>query len=309
MNHLCPENKAAARMTLSFDGNGWDLGGTIQNVVQNNVCVSRVEWDRASTSLDCNDAECRLKEAYKFQGINIKKQQTTTRTGNTDTLFDVEFGRMAPLDSVPTTLRTRQFPSDNLDPKPVRYDRTTRDSGLCGGRQAEPGVLHCVQSKSGGDWIGYKWFRFVDQPGLQQLNLPEEEKNYMQARITRLHAALNAKAPLNHWLKPPVGVPPLVEIDEALLVQPPNHFREGYVPVVVYQAMTKPPGGGCNQDVVDCVDAPTGFYIKTRTYNCDWAKSRVSRCYMPIYDGSTGIATGQQVRDVCPKTCNKCYIR
>mmetsp|Transcript_15911 Transcript_15911/g.24221 ORF Transcript_15911/g.24221 Transcript_15911/m.24221 type:complete len:176 (+) Transcript_15911:83-610(+) len=91
MNHLCPENKAAARMTLSFDGNGWDLGGTIQNVVQNNVCVSRVEWDRASTSLDCNDAECRLKEAYKFQGINIKKQQTTTRNNNNKKTIHHEF--------------------------------------------------------------------------------------------------------------------------------------------------------------------------------------------------------------------------
>ena len=88
---------------------------------------------------------------------------------------------------------------------PLSYDATDSLSGSSssyGTCFSLPGPadvgMQCVLT-SGGTWVGYRWYRFVDQPGLQRLGLSAAQQTYMQGRIERLHAALAASSPLNRW--------------------------------------------------------------------------------------------------------------
>ena len=121
------------------------------------------------------------------------------------------------------------------------YDRSS-NKNLCGSTPAND-LMYCVQSLAG-DWVGYRWYKFTDQPGIQRLNLDAEKKANLQARIERLHEALNQNMHLNQWLKPPAdGVPELVEVDPAHLIKDlPQGMEVGYVPLAVYQGMSKPQG-------------------------------------------------------------------
>ena len=113
-----------------------------------------------------------------------------------------------------------------------------RDS--CGGSPTDI-ILYCRQSAAL-DWIGYRWYKFSEQPGLQRLNLNDAQRDILQTRIERLHKALNENPHMNEWLKPPTeGIPELVNVDPAHLIdKPPLGFEVGYVPIVLYQGMTKP---------------------------------------------------------------------
>ena len=113
---------------------------------------------------------------------------------------------------------------------------------MCGSTPADD-LLYCVQSLAG-DWVGYRWYKFTEQPGITKLNLDKTKKASLQARIERLHAALNKNKNQNQWLKPPAnGVPDLVEVDPAHIVKEfPPGYEVGYVPLAVYQGMNKPKG-------------------------------------------------------------------
>ena len=73
--------------------------------------------------------------------------------------------------------------------------------------------------------------------------MSNEEKEMLQARIERLHNELNKNLNMNQWLKPPKeGTPDLVKVDPAHLIETfPAGMEVGYVPIAVYQGMTKPP--------------------------------------------------------------------
>ena len=49
--------------------------------------------------------------------------------------------------------------------------------------------LYCAQSKVNGYWLGWRWYKFVDQPALQRERLSEAEKTFLQQRVETLHGA------------------------------------------------------------------------------------------------------------------------
>jgi hypothetical protein len=121
----------------------------------------------------------------------------------------------------------------------------------------EPGPaspeLYCTRTETG-TWIAYRWYRFVDQPELNQVfaSMPESERSeakcYMQARIERLHAAQQADASeVPRWFEVPQGPENLpsakVFIDPALLVEPPVGMESGYVPVPLSEGKREVPEG------------------------------------------------------------------
>jgi hypothetical protein len=108
-------------------------------------------------------------------------------------------------------------------------------------------VLCCpspVLPTEAGSWLAYRWYRFVDQPALQSLGLTDAQKAFLQARITALHRMLAPEAPLNRWLRAPAGTPALAGIDPALLTSPPAGFEAGYVPITLFEGLSKP--GQCS---------------------------------------------------------------
>lgn len=82
-----------------------------------------------------------------------------------------------------------------------------------------------------GSRITYSWYRFVDQPALQNLGLSAARKAKLQAAIERMHARWRANG--NYIPPPSSGV--LATLDTALLVTPPRGLEVGYVPIVTRQ--------------------------------------------------------------------------
>ncbi len=84
-----------------------------------------------------------------------------------------------------------------------------------------------------GSVVTYSWYRFVDQPSLQHLNMNEREKSRLQSRVEKLHAA---SADLHREYMPAQSAGKLVKLDDALIVTPPKGLEVGYVPIAIGQA-------------------------------------------------------------------------
>jgi hypothetical protein len=80
--------------------------------------------------------------------------------------------------------------------------------------------------------ITWYWYRFADQPALQNADLTDEEREALQRRVELIHKT---------WTKDREYLPPpargsVAELDPALLVTPPPGMEAGYVPIVTRQA-------------------------------------------------------------------------
>jgi len=84
---------------------------------------------------------------------------------------------------------------------------------------------------SDGSTVQYKWYRFVDQPALQRLNLGAADRQALQAMVERMHQSW----PITAEYMPAPSSGTLATFDPALLVTPPAGLEKGYVPVVVGQ--------------------------------------------------------------------------
>jgi hypothetical protein len=82
-----------------------------------------------------------------------------------------------------------------------------------------------------GSVVTYSWYRFVDQPSLQQYHWSAEKKAQLQAFVEKLHA--NWPTDREYMAPPTRGK--LVSLDPALLVTPPRGMETGYVPIVTRQ--------------------------------------------------------------------------
>ena len=96
-------------------------------------------------------------------------------------------------------------------------------------------VSHNVETIkfSDGSQVEYLWYRFVDQPALQNLHLTEEQKNELQSRVVLLHKKWSSNGT---FMKPP-STGKLVSLDSKLFVKPPKGHEHGYVPIVITQKL------------------------------------------------------------------------
>lgn len=82
-----------------------------------------------------------------------------------------------------------------------------------------------------GSEITYFWYRFADQPALQNADLTAAEREAIQKRVERLHRSWNK----DRSYLPSNSIGKLASIDPALIVKPPKGFEMGYVPIVTHQ--------------------------------------------------------------------------
>jgi hypothetical protein len=85
---------------------------------------------------------------------------------------------------------------------------------------------------SDGSVVTYGWYRFIDQPALQDADLSDAEKEHLQTVVEQIHL---------HWTMdkdylPPPGMGTLAALDSSLIVTPPKGLEIGYVPIVTRQA-------------------------------------------------------------------------
>jgi len=95
------------------------------------------------------------------------------------------------------------------------------------GAKSGPFTVHLVD----GSTVTYAWYRFVDQPSLQQYAWNEEKKSKVQALVENMHAAW----PIDGTYMAPPSRGALATLDHALLVTPPAGMEVGYVPIVIGQ--------------------------------------------------------------------------
>ena len=96
------------------------------------------------------------------------------------------------------------------------------------GPKAGPFLAHLAD----GSVVTYWWYRFIDQPALQDADLSDAEKARLQSVVEKFHA---------QWTKdkeylPPPGIGTLATLDSSLLVTPPKGCEIGFVPIVTRQA-------------------------------------------------------------------------
>ncbi len=82
-----------------------------------------------------------------------------------------------------------------------------------------------------GSVVTYDWYRFADQPALQNADMTDTERESLQKRVEMLH---------RNWTKdreylPPPTVGKLADLDPAVIVTPPKGLEFGYVPIVTRQ--------------------------------------------------------------------------
>lgn len=83
-----------------------------------------------------------------------------------------------------------------------------------------------------GSRVTYSWYRFIDQPSLQQYRWSPEKKAKLQALVEKIHAAW----PIDRDYMAPPKLGALVNLDPGLLVAPPRGLEVGYVPIVTRQS-------------------------------------------------------------------------
>jgi len=85
---------------------------------------------------------------------------------------------------------------------------------------------------SDGSVVTYWWYRFIDQPALQDADLDDAEKAHLQtvAELIQRHWTMD-----KDYLPPP-GIGTLATLDSSLIVTPPHGLEIGYVPIVTRQA-------------------------------------------------------------------------
>ncbi len=83
-----------------------------------------------------------------------------------------------------------------------------------------------------GSVVTYYWYRFIDQPSLQQYAWSEDKKERLQAFVEKLHA----NWPIDREYMALPGRGTLATLDPALVVTPPTGMEVGYVPIVTHQS-------------------------------------------------------------------------
>jgi hypothetical protein len=85
-----------------------------------------------------------------------------------------------------------------------------------------------------GSKVTYYWYKFIDQPSLQQYSQvwPESVKADLQSFIEKMQKNWGI---YKEYMPAPRDGKPLVKLDPALLVNPPKGMEIGYVPIVTGQ--------------------------------------------------------------------------
>jgi hypothetical protein len=85
-----------------------------------------------------------------------------------------------------------------------------------------------------GSRLTYAWYKFIDQPSLQQYRgvWSESTRAEMQALAEKIHRTWTID---REYMPGPSHGRPLVSIDPALIVAPPPGCEAGYVPIVIRQ--------------------------------------------------------------------------
>lgn len=221
-------------------------------------------FDPTKVMANTNARDCRSGQNQAVWGVDgghqIAVGTTHTTVENGSCIWSVKLGNCSkgdcdfprylnsklepiPESEAPEDLRNAKFPEKKGNRN--KYDQISPQRSCVVSPGPSDSSLYCVQTLKGGKsstWVGFKWYRFVDQPGLQQAHLTDSEKSFMQQRIETMHKMVSRTS---RWIKAKsVLHEGLATIDSAALVTPPAGMEYGHVPIAVYEGPDKPDGCG-----------------------------------------------------------------
>lgn len=132
---------------------------------------------------------------------------------------------------VPGQLRSRKFaPATN------KKNYSSPATGAWGDPGPASGPYYVTLAD--GSTVTYYWYRFIDQPSLQQYKdvWSDAAKEELQEFIEKLHEKFTID---REYMPAPRDGKPLVSIDNGLIVEPPEGLEVGYVPIVTKQEIAK----------------------------------------------------------------------
>jgi hypothetical protein len=174
----------------------------------------------------------------------------TDFTGDMPQYYDKDLRPMSE-SSVPEELRQQSFPTKN---KWGPYDAISKPpAGKCMDNPADP-KLYCFQTQSP-SWVGYKWYKFTDQPAFQRVSLSAHEKEFLQKRVETLHRMTGRTS---RWIKSRNAREDLAVVDPVQLLTPPKGLEVGYVPIAIYEGLSKP--SGCHSSS-ESIDTDSGIVV------------------------------------------------
>lgn len=199
-----------------------------------NGCSAVLTLDDNILDCDSNTDWC---EGYRFLKLDP--------TGNTSSFSDQD----VPVE-IKNTFELRSFqPTRSNDGRYLGPPAQTEEACFSMPGPADE-TTYCTRTESG-VWLAYQWYRFVDQPELNQVfaSLPQDERDaakcYMQARIERLHQVQQSGSEVPRWFEPPQGTSDLPEdlasLDPNLLVAPPSGMEVGFVPIPIMERKREKP--------------------------------------------------------------------
>jgi hypothetical protein len=135
-------------------------------------------------------------------------------------------GKRVPVsvDDVPPELAAKEFA---LAERGSPY--TSPDAGAW----SQPGAATkpATVTLADGSTVTFCWYRFIDQPSLQQFNWSREKREQLQSLVEKIHKQWRIDS---EYMDPPT-TGTLVSLDPELIVTPPVGFEVGYVPIVIGQ--------------------------------------------------------------------------
>jgi len=140
--------------------------------------------------------------------------------------MQVGAGKRVPVsvDDVPTELASKEF---------TLAERGSAYTSPNAGAWSQPGAATKPETVTlaDGSTVTFCWYRFIDQPSLQQFNWSKEKREKLQSLVEKIHHQWRID---NEYMDPP-STGTLVSLDPELIVQPPVGFEVGYVPIVIGQ--------------------------------------------------------------------------
>jgi len=221
---------AAESSTHTFKGGGystWQIylpGGNRQNAPEVDwtsyatpIAIDRhtygIRWQRELLSQTTSPTVLTLPEYYRLTKMSDDKQRWVP----------VKQGDIP----AETGLLEAKFPAPTRTTEPYVTPIEPSSSWKKPGPVAGP----FKRNLGDGSEVTYYWYRFADQPALQNADLTVPEREALQKRVEQIHRT---------WTKERNYLPPnkkgkLASIDPALIVKPPKGYEHGYVPIVTRQ--------------------------------------------------------------------------
>lgn len=138
---------------------------------------------------------------------------------------------VVPASEVPVRLKEKEF-----SPAVNRNDYSSPAAGIW--KNPGPSKGPYYTRLADGSKITYYWYRFIDQPSLQQYKKvwSESMREELQIVIEKIQQSWTEK---HEYMPAPRDGKPLVSIDPGLLVSPPEGLELGFVPIVTSQEIIK----------------------------------------------------------------------